>query len=377
MEKQNPSMTIKSYFAASVESAIQRARADLGTDAMLITSRRSSPEARHLGAYEVVFGVAADRPAKEGFQQDISSPQSQDLSAELQVVRAQLDDIKRVLKLSGGGTNSSELSEMDELFRDLAAADFDDNVSRKIAEEASAMWRTAPTAGSDLRSFALESIRKRLKFAPGFAKSEQDTTRIVVFAGPPGAGKTTTLTKIAIQHCLAKRLPVRIISVDTQRVAAHEKLRTFAGILGIAFTAANTMQEFIAAVDEYRNKNLLLIDTPGLSAGDFEDARDLSGFLERLSPKELHLVLPASMKRLDMVRYVRHFEDLKPDYLLFTKLDETVSLGGAVSLALEIDKPLSFLATGQSIPEDLEAAAPERLLNTFFSQDRARASSAA
>jgi flagellar biosynthesis protein FlhF len=80
---------------------------------------------------------------------------------------------------------------------------------------------------------------------------------------------------------------------------------------------------------------------------------------------------------MDMVRYVRHFEDFKPDYLLFTKLDETVSFGGAVSLALEIDKPISFLATGQSIPEDLEAAAPERLLSTFFSQDRAKASSAA
>src|ERR1700736_5321768 len=122
MEKQNPSMTIKSYFAGSVESAIQQARADLGTDAMLITSRRSSPEARHLGAYEVVFGVAADRPAKEGLEQASQNSQSEDVSAELQVVRAQLDDIKRVLKLSGGRTNSSELSEMDELFRDLATA---------------------------------------------------------------------------------------------------------------------------------------------------------------------------------------------------------------------------------------------------------------
>jgi len=377
MDKQNPSMTIKSYFAGSVELAIQRARAVLGTDAMLITSRRSSPESRHLGAYEVVFGVAADRPAKNGSHQEVSTPQSQDLTAELQVVRAQLDDIKRVLKLSGGAATSSGLSEMDELFRDLAAADLDESVSRKIADEASTMWRTAPAAGSGLRSFALESIRKKLKFAPEFGKSDQDTTRIVVFAGPPGAGKTTTLTKIAIQECLAQRLPVRIISVDTQRVAAHEKLRTFAGILGIAFTAANTMQEFIAAVDEYRNKNLLLIDTPGLSAGDLEDAKDLSGFLGRLAPKELHLVLPASMKRLDMVRCVRHFEEFKPDYLLFTKLDETVSFGGAVSLALEIDKPLSFFATGQSIPEDLEAAAPERLLNTLFSEDRAKASSAA
>jgi len=383
MEKQTPSMSIKSYFAGSVELAIQQAREELGTDAMLITSRRASPESRHLGAYEVVFGVAAARPERTGFQQASLNAQSQDLSAELQVVRSQLEDIKRALQLSGGRLNGSAPSEIDDLFRELAAADLDENVSRTIAEEASTIWRESPAtqrspAGSDLlRALALESIRKRLQFAPQFGRTDQEATRIVVFAGPPGAGKTTTLTKIAIQECLAQRLPVRILSVDMQRVAAHEKLRTFAGILGIAFTAANTMQEFIGAVDEYRNKNLLLIDTPGFSTNDLEDARDLSGFLGRLAPKELHLVLPASMKRLDLVHCVQQFADFKPDYLLFTKLDETASFGGAVSLALEIGKPLSFFATGQSIPEDLEPASSERLLDCLFSLDRVKASSAA
>ncbi len=383
MEKQTPSMTIKSYFAGSVELAIQQAREELGTEAMLITSRRASPESRHLGAYEVVFGVAAARPEKISFQHTGPSAQSRDLSAELQVVRSQLEDIKRVLQLSSGRLSASAPSEIDDLIRDLTAADLDENVSRTIAEEASTIWRDSPAtqrslAGSDLlQALALESIRKRLQFAPEFGRPDQETTRIVVFAGPPGAGKTTTLTKIAIQECLAQRLPVRIVSVDTQRVAAHEKLRIFAGILGIAFTAANTMQEFISAVDEHRNKNLLLIDTPGFSTNDFEDARDLSGFLGRLVPKEVHLVLPASMKRLDMARCAQQFADLKPDYLLFTKLDETASFGGAISLALEIDRPLSFFATGQSIPEDLEPASSERLLDALFSQHRARASSAA
>jgi flagellar biosynthesis protein FlhF len=376
MKKQKPSMAIKSYFAGSVESAIQRAREQLGADAMLITSRRSSREARHLGAYEVVFGVGPDRSATDGVRQEAASSQSEELSAEVQVLRTQLDDIKRVLKLSGGRSNSSAMSDIDELFQDLVAADLDQDISRSIVDETSTIWRNA-APGGDLRTIALDSIGKKVKFAPEFGKREEAATRIVAFVGPPGAGKTTTLTKIAIQECLAQRLPVRIISVDSQRVAAHEKLRTFAGILGINFTAANTMQEFIAAVDEYRGKNLLLIDTPGLSAGDFDDARDLSGFLGRLDAKELHLVLPASMKRVDMIRCVRQFEDFKPEYLLFTKLDETESFGGAVSLALQTGKSISFLATGQGIPEDLEAAAPERLLSTLFTDDRVKATSAA
>jgi len=165
--------------------------------------------------------------------------------------------------------------------------------------------------------------------------------------------------------------------VDPFRVASHERLRSFAGILGTGFTAASTMREFIEAVEEYRSKNVLLIDTPGYSGNDFESSRDLSGFLARLNHKEVHLVLPASMKRADLARSVRRFEEFKPDYLLFTKLDETESFGAIISTAMQAAKPLSFFASGQSIPEDLEAANLEALLEPLFTRERAGAISAA
>jgi flagellar biosynthesis protein FlhF len=160
-------------------------------------------------------------------------------------------------------------------------------------------------------------------------------------------------------------------------VATHEKLRNFAGILGTGFTAANTMRELIEAVDEYRSKNLLLIDTPGYGGNDFDGARDLAGYLSKLAPKEVHLVLPASMKRADLLRCIRQFEQFKPDYLAFTKLDETESFGAVISAAIEAGKPLSFFASGQCIPEDLEAASAEALLEPLFCRERAGATSAA
>ena len=367
-------MKIKSYFASSVEQAIQQARQELGSEAMLVTSRRAAAEARHLGAYEVVFG------APDSDDNAPARPASKDLSAELQVLRAQLEDIKRVLQLNNARAQGAD-PEIDELYRDLTAADIDSLIARQITDHVSTLWLAIPaaqrsSAGSDLlHGFAEECIRKQLQVAA--PPKERLPNRIVVFAGPPGAGKTTTLTKIAIQECLAYRIPVRIISVDPYRVASHEKLRSFAGILGTGFTAASTMREFIEAVEEYRSKNLLLIDTPGYSGNDLESSRDLSGYLAKLSPKEVHLVLPASMKRADLARSVRRFQEFKPDYLLFTKLDETESFGAILSTAIESSKPISFFTNGQSIPEDLEAAHLEALLEPLFTRERAGASSAA
>ena len=369
-------MKIKSYFAGSVEQAIQKARQELGTEAMLVTSRRAAAEARHLGAYEVVFG------APDSEESASPRPPSKELSAELQVLRAQLEDIKRVLQLNNARAQGSD-PEIDELYRDLAAADLDSSLVRQITEQVSTLWQALPPAQRSaagielLRGLAEESIRKQLRIASPMEGQEQEGKRILVFAGPPGSGKTTTLTKIAIQEFLARRVSVRIISVDPYRVASHEKLRNFAGILGTGFTAASTMREFIEAVEEYRSKNVLLIDTPGYSANDFESSRDLSGFLARLNHKEVHLVLPASMKRADLSRAARRFEEFKPDCLLFTKLDETESFGAIISTAVESAKPLSFFANGQAIPEDLEAANLETLLEPLFTRERAGAISAA
>ena len=370
-------MKIKSYFAASVEQAIQQAREQLGAEAMLITSRRASPEARHFGSYEVVFGIPSQQKTPT------PQPEARDLNAEMQALRAQLDEIKRTLQLSNAPAAGCASPEVEELLSELSAADLSGNLAQQIASEAYAALQALPPATRSLpsnqllRGLAGDCIRRKMQFAPPFQNAGQASRRMVIFAGPPGAGKTTTLAKIAIRECLAQRLSLRIISVDPQRVAAHEKLRTLAGILGAGFTAASTIQEFTQAVDEFQNKDFLLVDTPGYSRGDMESSHDLAGVLSRMDRKETHLVLPASMKRADLSRSIQQFEQFNADYLLFTKLDETERLGGVVSAAIETNKPLSFFAAGQSIPEDLEPANAETPLNSILTCEQASAISAA
>jgi len=377
MEQPSASMRIKSFFATSVEHAIQEARQELGPDAMLITSRRSAPESRSLGAYEVVFGLQA-ASAKPSPRPSAAAP-AMDLSSELQNLRAQLQEIKSTLQ----GPRSTEPSSRDteDLFSQLVSLDFSSKVARDVVSAAARLrdqlTSELPSSALPLPAYAAELVSKRLRFAPPPPQETQEAGKVIVFVGPAGAGKTTTLIKIAIREGLAHRLSVRILSVDPYRVAAHEKLRSFAGIIGVGFTAANCVQEFAAALEEGRNKGVVLVDTPGYSPSEMDSAKEVAGCLERIPNKEVHLVLPASMKRESVMRCIRDYADFEPDYLLFTKLDESDSRGAVISAALEADKPLSFFAGGQNIPEDIEPASAPTLLASVFRREVAEAVSAA
>jgi flagellar biosynthesis protein FlhF len=121
------------------------------------------------------------------------------------------------------------------------------------------------------------------------------------------------------------------------------------------------------ALDENRNKELIFIDTPGLGLQDIEDGGPLAQFLSTRPDIDTQLVLPGSMKAADVTRIAGAFDVFRPNRLIFTRIDETGSFGPFVNETVRTGKPVSFLTTGQRIPEDLEAATPERIADLVLS----------
>jgi flagellar biosynthesis protein FlhF len=193
---------------------------------------------------------------------------------------------------------------------------------------------------------------------------------IVALVGPPGAGKTTTLIKLAARYGLARRQPTQILTADVQRIAAADQLRTLAAILGIRCEVCPTPLALVQQLEERHSKELLLIDTPGFSFREMDDARELAGVLASHPEIDTHLVLSASMKASDMSRVIDSYAGFQPSKLIFTHVDETARHGALVREASHCGLPVSFLCTGQQIPEDVEEATVRRLMDLASGVDQ-------
>jgi flagellar biosynthesis protein FlhF len=367
-------MKIKSYYSRSVEDAIATARQELGPDALLVNSRRSLPETKHLGEYEVVF--VTDAPgapeAAEAFATSEPRPTPDRLAADVSDLKRELEAMRKALMRSAYAPPrwAGASSDASEAYATLTAADLSPELARAIVDAAELRMAARPGSGridaEALRRALFHEIQSRISVQPALGRGEAQP-HIVALVGPPGSGKTTTLVKLAVQYGLASRRPALLLSMDTYRIAAADQLRSYAAILGIAFQVLETTTALAQALEENRGKELILVDTPGLSHGDLDAGSSLAGFLSSRADIDTHLVLPASMKACDLARVVDAFGGFAFQKLLFTKLDETSSFGAVVNESSRTGKPVSFLTSGQRIPEDLEIADSCRIAEMVLS----------
>jgi flagellar biosynthesis protein FlhF len=376
-------MKLKSYFADSVENAMAQARQELGPDAMLVNSRKSSIETRHLGTYEVVFvseapaGGEADPPAPPA---RASSPDSDRLAQEMAELKRELEGMRRTLNRSAlaPATWRDSSADASDAYAALAAAEVSPELAREIVQGAESRLSRAGGAKSPsaFRGALVEQLEARVKVQPSLGRGDA-RPRIVALVGPPGCGKTTTLVKLAVNYGLAARRPVMLLSIDTYRVAAAEQLRSYSAILGAGFHLVETVASLAQTLEENRGKELIFLDTPGLGPAEMAGYSTLAQFLSSREDIDTHLTVSCSMKSADLSRVMDGFEVFRPQRILFTKLDETVSYGPILNECVRTGKPLSFFTAGQRIPEDLEAAAKGRVAELILGGAAVEALSAA
>ena len=184
--------------------------------------------------------------------------------------------------------------------------------------------------------------------------------RIVVLIGPTGVGKTTTIAKIAANFSLIGAKNVGLITIDTYRIAAVEQLKTYAEIIGIPVQVAYSPRELKDAIGKMRDRDLILIDTAGRSQNNYLQITELKNHLADIGA-EVHLVVSATTKPQDIDEIVKAFSQVSVDRVIITKLDETTTYGVILQTCERTRAPLSFVTTGQGVPEDIEVATKEKI----------------
>ncbi len=178
------------------------------------------------------------------------------------------------------------------------------------------------------------------------------------------------MAKLAANFKLAHGFRPGLVTVDTYRIAAVEQLRTYAEIIDLPLAVANAPAEMPRAIDELGDVDIVLIDTAGRSPRDEVKIRELAEFLARpRSPTRSTWSSGAAAGERSLRAAVERFALVHADRLILTKLDEADGLGGVLAVLGQADRPVSYLTTGQAVPDDIEPADRKRLARLILGDE--------
>jgi flagellar biosynthesis protein FlhF len=181
------------------------------------------------------------------------------------------------------------------------------------------------------------------------------TPKFIFFIGPTGVGKTTTIAKIASKFKVNQKAKVAFLTADTYRIAAVEQLRTYANILGIPMKVIYSEDEMLQAREEYADYDMIFVDTAGRSHRSKDQRDDIELLINTIpeEEREVYLVLSATTKYRDLVKITEAYSEIIHYNLIFTKLDETGTIGNLFNIRMLTEAPLSYATFGQNVPDDI------------------------
>ena len=314
-------MHLKRFRSNNVRDALRAVRAELGPDALVLSTAMVQARGWRglMGAREVEITAALER--------EVSAPRRQ------------------------GSENRQAAEPLDTIAAQLVATGLDRALADDIAASIPHANRRSTTPAR-LRDALAARLANLAAPVDEFARAE-------VFVGPPGAGKTTTIAKIAAQERARGGRRLGLLAADGFRVGAVEQLQTYADILDAPFRIARTADELDDAL-ETKHRVPVLVDTAGRSPSDAA-SRELFRIVAKAPGVRTHLVLPAGTTASAARRILDGYADARPSRLVLTKLDEAESLSPLVSVLHEWQLPISYMGTGQRVPEDLNRATAELL----------------
>lgn len=338
-------MQLRRFRGRQLAAVMQQVREALGSEALILhtRSRPGRGLGRWLGTREIEIVAAVDEPDPPGLRRLAAPPAAS--------VEARLEELRGLLVRLGGGRLVP--TGLRSLFQTLCARGVPEPLALELVD---ALGPELPPPDAVVRALAARLASSVTAAAP----SRLARSGLVSLVGPPGAGKTVTLAKLAARARVAGT-PVVLASLDEPRLGAPDPLRAFAGILEVPYVGLATPDD-VGRLAAAARGGLTLVDTPGLVPQDRAGLAHLGARLGVLAPAETHLVLSATAKVEDGVAAARAYAGLGPSHLLVTRLDETATPGTVLALVREVGLPLSFFGTGPEVPGDLEPARPGDLV---------------
>lgn len=396
-------MKIRRYMARNTQEAILKVKMDLGNEALILNTRKVKKKGL-LGLFqkpmvEVLAAIDEYNLTRTEGDSIKSAGKQPEKVEEKQAERIQESEERKkfdekeekILNLENKITNMEEMlqkmcaqmnlegkltQEPKEkqpavsniagiFYGNLIKNEVDSDIARKIVDTAAA--KLGKDAGvNEMMSQMLAIISGMLGRPDTIKPGIPGKPSIIIFVGPTGVGKTTTLAKIAANFVLNHKKAVGLVTADTYRIAAVEQLKTYAEILGIPLSVAYTAQEISEAVSLHSDKDIVLIDTAGRSHRNKSQFEELKTLVSASHADEVYLVLSATTSIRNCKEILSNYSFLSNYKLIFTKIDEAPVQGIILNVKSFTGKSLSYITNGQSVPDDIETANIEKITKNLL-----------
>jgi len=402
-------MKIRRYMAKNTQEAILKVKMDLGNEALILNTRKvkkkgliglfSKPMVEVLAAIDEYNMTRTEGDAVRSVEKSIEKTDGKpdgkpvDKRNSESVERNNFDEKEdKILNLENKITNMEEMlqkmcvkmnledkpvqtpkverqtaaSNISSMFYgNLLKNEVDADIAKKIIDVATA--RLGSASGVNDMMAQLSAIISGMLGRPEIIKPGfPGKPTVIIFVGPTGVGKTTTLAKIAANYVLNQKKLIGLITADTYRIAAVEQLKTYAEILGIPLSVAYTAQEIKEAVNQFSDKDIVMIDTAGRSHRNKSQFEELKMMIAASHADEVYLVLSATTSIRNCREILSSYEFLTSYKLIFTKIDEAPVQGIILNVKYLTGKNLSYITTGQSVPDDIETANIEKITKNLI-----------
>lgn len=354
---------IRKYQAKTITEALAMVRADLGRDAVIVQTRKVNKKVLGVWGREMVEVWASDNPDLENLRRPQTTTPAPSITREqpsrIEQLENEIQNLKAMIaQLARQGvavvSDSIPVSAPTEnrWMSLLMEAEVEESIARELLQSAPA---------NALSESALHSLIAERLMTSGPITLREGQPKVVMLVGPTGVGKTTTIAKLAAQYALLQRRRVGLITIDTYRIAAVEQLRTYSQIIDVPIRVVYSSNELPAAVREFSSMDVVFVDTAGRSQRNSMQIGELKACCERLSDCEVHLVLSSTTKTRDLYDIVQRFSVMPLHRVIWTKLDESTTFGNTLNVAVKHPLPISYVTTGQRVPEDVEVAEANKL----------------
>lgn len=273
-------------------------------------------------------------------------------------------------KSSADGKNKGSkeiMSFMKLIYTTLINNEVDEKYANDLVEEIEKLSKPGVTI-----DYLLSNIYQKLilKFGVSDGITEaKEGPKVVVFIGPTGVGKTTTIAKLASDFSVNQKKKVALVTSDTYRIKAAEQLRTYAEIMDVPFRVVYTADDLKGALEEFTDQDYIFVDTAGYSPKDVEKRDEMKQILDsakEVTDIETYLVLSVTTKYRDLRSICDIYKEMDDFKLVFTKLDETSSFGNIYNIRIYTGAEISYVTDGQDVPDDIESFNPQSIVRSIL-----------